>query len=58
MENNKNNIFLLENINKFKSLEELKDFQKLMNEACDNKAVELNVKNEAKNLEIPSLMPI
>jgi hypothetical protein len=58
MENNKNNTFLLENINKFKNLEELKDFQKLMNEACDNKAVELNVKNEAKNLEFPSYLYI
>ena len=40
MENNKNNTVLLENINKFKNIDELKNFQKLMNEACDNKAIE------------------
>ena len=56
MANNKKNNILFENINSFKNIDELKEFQNKLNEACENKAIELNVKNEAENLDLPSYL--
>lgn len=56
MVNNKKNNVFFENINSFKNIDELKEFQAKINEACENKMLELNVKNEAKDLELPSYL--
>ena len=56
MVNNKKNNVFFENINSFKNIDELKEFQAKINEACENKMLELNVKNEAKELELPSYL--
>lgn len=54
MKQNSKNSTINEMVNNIKDINELKEFQKSLNEACDKRMTILNVKDEAANLEIPS----
>lgn len=54
MKRNTKNSTINEMVNNIKDIEQLKDFQKTINEACEKRMSVLNVKEEAAKLEIPS----